>query len=90
MGTDQQLRRTNVKHQKKLSATYPFHYILQEQRYVCVLIGIAISCLVFYFIPSVSPPQKGLIPVPDESTWVHGRVSYGFDDGFRHLSAGIV
>ncbi|KAI3469371.1 hypothetical protein Pfo_026034 [Paulownia fortunei] len=86
MGTDQQLRKSYVKkQQKKLSATYPFHYILQEQRFVCLLIGIAIACVVFNVIPSLSPSQKGLISASDESTPVRRRLVY---DGFSHLSAG--
>lgn len=90
MGTDHHLRRNNIKHHERFSVKYPFQYVLQEQRYVCLLIGIVISCLVFNVIPSSAPPENGPIAVSHESTWVHGRVSYGIDDGFSHFSAGMI
>ncbi|KAL8481495.1 hypothetical protein ACS0TY_027317 [Phlomoides rotata] len=89
MRSDHHLRRNNMKHHERFSVTYPFHYLLQEQRYVFLLIGIVISCLVFSAMPSSDPPENGPIAVSDDSTtWVHGRASYGIDDGFSHFSAG--
>lgn len=90
MGTDQQLRKSFFKkHQRKLSVTYPFQYILGEQRFVCLLVGIVIACVVFNVIPSHSPPPKGLVSAFDDSSFrVHRRVAYELDNGFSHLSAG--
>lgn len=89
MGTDQQLGRNNIIQQKKNCVAYPFRYIVQEQRFVCFLIGIAIPCLVFNVIPSFSRPERGLIPVSDESTWIQGRSAYRFEDHqISHVRAG--
>lgn len=88
MGSDQQLRRSSVENKNKIYVAYPFRYIIQEQRFVCFLIGIAIPCLIFNVIPSSPRPQKGLISVSDESTWARGRASYSFDDQISHFRAG--
>ncbi|KAG8369929.1 hypothetical protein BUALT_Bualt14G0064400 [Buddleja alternifolia] len=92
MGTDQLLRNSNVqKNQKKFCVTYPFRYILQEQRFVCLLVGIAVASVVFAVVPSINPATsspKGLISASDESFRVHRRVAYELHDGFSHLSAG--
>ncbi|KAL0457422.1 UNVERIFIED_CONTAM: UDP-glucuronic acid decarboxylase 4 [Sesamum latifolium] len=91
MGTDQQLKRSCFKkHERRLSVTYPFRYILGEQRFVCLLVGITIACVVFNVIPSHSLPQKGLISAFDDSSVaVRRRVGYELHDGFGHLSAGV-
>lgn len=88
MGTDRQLRK--IKHQKDFSLTYPFKYILQEQRLVCLLIGIAVSCVVFNVVPSLSPPRKGLVLASDGFVSSHRRFAYEMMGGFGHLSAGII
>ncbi|KAL0414750.1 UNVERIFIED_CONTAM: UDP-glucuronic acid decarboxylase 2 [Sesamum radiatum] len=90
MGTDQQLKRSCFKkHERRLSVTYPFRYILGEQRFVCLLVGITIACVVFNVIPSHSLPQKALISAFDDSSLaVRRRVGYELHDGFGHLSAG--
>ncbi|KAL7144444.1 hypothetical protein ABFS83_07G012600 [Erythranthe nasuta] len=91
MGTDRQLKRSNSKkHHQKKSFTYPFTYILQEQRFICLLIGIAASYTVFNaVIPSYSSHRKGFITAPDESISGHNyrRFAYAIDSGFRHLTA---
>ncbi|XP_011090988.1 UDP-glucuronic acid decarboxylase 2 [Sesamum indicum] len=90
MGTDQQLKRSCFKkHERRFSVTYPFQYILGEQRFVCLLVGITIACVVFNVIPSHSLPQKGLISAFDDSSIaVRRRVGYELNGGFGHLSAG--
>ncbi|XP_047945098.1 UDP-glucuronic acid decarboxylase 4-like [Salvia hispanica] len=89
MGSDEQLlRRSNTKHQRNISASSPFRYILQEQRFVCLLIGIAIPCLVFGVMPSSSRPQKGPIPLSDQSTGIQTQFSYLHNDQISHFRAG--
>ncbi|KAL3812899.1 hypothetical protein ACJIZ3_014167 [Penstemon smallii] len=89
MGTDQILKK-NKHDQKKLSVTHPFHYIFQEQRFVCFLIGIGIAFVVFNVVPSLDSPSspKGLISTFDESVRVHRRKAYELDAGFSHQNAG--
>ncbi|KAK6161172.1 hypothetical protein DH2020_004553 [Rehmannia glutinosa] len=88
MGSDHQLKKSYVKN--KVCVTYPFQYIFQEQRFVCLLIGIGIACVVFNVIPSLSSPEKGLVSAShyDEPIQVRRRLAYEFDRGFSHLSAG--
>lgn len=96
MGTDQQLLRKNyVKNNQGTFSvvTYPFRYVLQEQRFVCLLIGIAISCLLFSFVPSGGLPREKRVMISSSdhlSDGVHrARVAYELNHGFSHLSAGI-
>ncbi|PIN02644.1 dTDP-glucose 4-6-dehydratase/UDP-glucuronic acid decarboxylase [Handroanthus impetiginosus] len=87
MGSDQQLitkKNYMTKNQKLISVKYPFQYIFEEQRFVCLLIGVAISCVIFNVIPSLSPLQTGLISGAN----VRRRVAYELVDGFNHFSAG--
>ncbi|KAL1548462.1 UDP-glucuronic acid decarboxylase 4 [Salvia divinorum] len=89
MGSDEQLlRRSNIKHQRKISVAYPFRFILQEQRFICLLIGISIPCLVFGVMSSSSQPQKGPIPLSGDSTWMQTQFSYLYDDQISHFRAG--
>ncbi|KAK6265382.1 hypothetical protein QUC31_016219 [Theobroma cacao] len=64
------------------NSTTPFRYMLQKQRFVFVLVGIAIAALFFNTFPISSPSQDpihGLIPDPvlaSESAHVTRRVLY--------------
>ncbi|KAL3626533.1 UDP-glucuronic acid decarboxylase 2 [Castilleja foliolosa] len=92
MGTDHQLRKGYIKkNQKKDSVTNPFQYVFQEQRFVCLLIGIAIAFIFFNFAPpfsSSSSSRKGLISAIDRPiTTISRRFAYEFDGGLSHLSA---
>ncbi|XP_073304416.1 UDP-glucuronic acid decarboxylase 2-like [Primulina huaijiensis] len=76
------------KHQKKIYVAYPFHYMFQEQRFVCLLVGIVIACAVFTVIPSNLPRQNERIWLSEDSVQVPRRVAYELHDGFGHHSAG--
>ncbi|CAA3011383.1 Hypothetical predicted protein [Olea europaea subsp. europaea] len=91
MGTDQLLKRNYIKKcQKRISATYPFYYVLREQRLVCLFVGIAISCMVFTIIPSVSPSREEWIAESNEPIQLPRRTAYELRerDGNGHHGAG--
>ncbi|XP_022864979.1 UDP-glucuronic acid decarboxylase 4-like [Olea europaea var. sylvestris] len=90
MGTDQLLKRNYIKKcQKRISATYPFYYVLREQRLVCLFVGIAISCMVFTIIPSVSPSREEWIAESNEPIQLPRRTAYELRerDGNGHHGA---
>ncbi|CAI9776226.1 unnamed protein product [Fraxinus pennsylvanica] len=89
MGTDQLLKRSCIKkRQKRISVTYPFYYLLREQRLACLFVGIAISCMVFTIIPSVSPSRYEWIAESNEPIQLPRRITYELRDGIGHHSAG--
>ncbi|KAL2459658.1 UDP-glucuronic acid decarboxylase 2 [Forsythia ovata] len=89
MGTDQLLKRSYIKkRQKNNSVTYPFYYVLQEQRLVCLFVGIAISCIVFTIIPSVLPSRYEWIAESNEPIQLPRRIAYELHDGTGRRSAG--
>lgn len=91
MGSDQFSNISYAKkHQRKFDVAYPFHYMFQEQRFVCLLVGIAIACVLFAVIPSNLPQQNERIWLSDDSARVPRRVAYELHDGFGHYSAGII
>ncbi|CAA0817507.1 UDP-glucuronic acid decarboxylase 2 [Striga hermonthica] len=65
--------------------------MFQEQRFVCLVIGIAIACLVFNVVPSLSysqPLKETIATVDQPITTVSRRYAYEFEGGFSHLSVG--
>ncbi|CAA3003066.1 UDP-glucuronic acid decarboxylase 4-like [Olea europaea subsp. europaea] len=89
MGSDRLLKRSSIKKpQKKIFVTYPFYHMLQEQRLLCLFIGIAISCLVFTIIPSVLPSHYDWIVESNEPTQLLRRIAYELRDGIGHHRVG--
>ncbi|XP_051127155.1 UDP-glucuronic acid decarboxylase 2-like isoform X2 [Andrographis paniculata] len=84
MDTDQESSKNRIKtHQKKYLPTY----IVKEQRFVCLLIGIVAACLVFNAVPSHSSPED--LSTPDEPTLkAPRRVAYESTDFYGHSNAG--
>ncbi|KAL2470362.1 UDP-glucuronic acid decarboxylase 2 [Abeliophyllum distichum] len=89
MVTDQLLTRSYIKKgQKKNYVTYPFYYVLQEQRLVCLFVGIAISCMFFTISPSVLPSRYEWIAESNEPIQLPRRIVYELPDGTGRRSAG--
>ncbi|XP_059632743.1 UDP-glucuronic acid decarboxylase 2-like [Cornus florida] len=81
-----------TKHKQFASVMYPIRYMLREQRLIFVLIGIAISALIFSILPN-SPPLSNYEQITDsfhsaESTQIPRRVTYELHPGFDHMNAG--
>uniref|UniRef100_A0A5B7BRT2 UDP-glucuronate decarboxylase n=1 Tax=Davidia involucrata TaxID=16924 RepID=A0A5B7BRT2_DAVIN len=76
------------------SVTYPIRYILSEQRLVFVLIGIAISTLIFNIVPNSSPMASSrYLQIPDslhstESTHLPRRIAYELHGGISRVNTG--
>ncbi|KZV28637.1 NAD(P)-binding Rossmann-fold superfamily protein [Dorcoceras hygrometricum] len=88
MGSDQFSNISYVKNKNKTYVSYPFHYMFQEQRFLCLLVGITIACVVFADIPWNLPPQYERIWLSDDWARVPRRVAYELHDAIGHRSAG--
>ncbi|XP_051127883.1 UDP-glucuronic acid decarboxylase 4-like [Andrographis paniculata] len=85
MGTDHEVRKGYLKKNKKrLSWKYPFEYIIQEQRFVCLLVGITIAGVGFNVVQIPTHKEESIA-----SDQVHHRIGYELDHGsLGHFSAG--
>ncbi|CAI9771066.1 unnamed protein product [Fraxinus pennsylvanica] len=90
MGTDQLLKRSSIeKHQKRISVTYPFYYVLQVVSNNTEKHGVAISCMVFTVIPSVLPSRYESIAESNQPIQLPRRIAYELLDGIGHHIAGV-